>query len=829
MAVGAGIRILTAFGRGSATTARVAGRGTMGAARASGRVLTRARKALVGGGILGGGALGIKGLIGGALAGLANQNKKEDHAFRTPEIGEALENQDNNIESIKASDLFSEIKIDPVNIIPELGPEEGEYAIHLNLIIERVAKLESQVATQNGLINKLFGATHKLHEHERRESLDRKRKASEDNIEKKNRSRLFTGAKEFVEAKAGGVQKAIKAALGAASLIAAGVISEAMADVEQGIELPNVESLDIGSMTLPELTEEIGYGIVNYSAAAAGATVGAGLTPETKKGRSRSRSRSRSTTPNVETPSPSSTASAAGGVSQANNKAGFFKRQLDKMMRHADSFKSRIRSITGTVSNWFSKLKGFGRLVTRFVTRLGVAIVAVIELFRFVRNQIEFFATGEITEEEFHDLNKEQMNRVIGRIGLPVIFGVLGGSLGSVVPVLGNISGFAIGVIAGMFAETAYTTLGGDRIMEAVYDSLFIGEDAPMKAIMNSVGSIITTTYNAAQTAKNVAGTIWNYSPANFAIQAGKRTVSTVGGWFGDDTEESEIPIITHEEAIRELDAEWANETQQGEWHAKLVRARSMQNSSSKEFRERGRRVERELLAEISRTNNREPGIETRENVPHIEVQVTRSATDGLRENTGVMAYNPDTGVFERVSNTIVNNTSVNNQNSNTTVNNTNIEQASPAANISSITNVNRTKWWQPEWATPEQKEHWNEIYRTAEHAKTMGPQGRTIAENHIQDIDNKIQVAYQERFGETYPEVSVVPSNSTNVVNNITPNIQTTETKPQPIIIPVMQPPQRRVVDDRMSAGMSAVTAAESASPTQSTADRFIEAGYQT
>jgi len=148
--------------------------------------------------IAGGLALGnavLKGL--GSLS--PGQKESSDTSLPTAEqyTSAALAQVETNT-SVRHTDVPAIIEqMEPIrvpDVIPELGPNDGQYAPHLNLIIERIARLESRVNTQSALLDSLRSVIDSAVD--QNEALDRKdeRRRDEAEIEgKKAKPKIGSG------------------------------------------------------------------------------------------------------------------------------------------------------------------------------------------------------------------------------------------------------------------------------------------------------------------------------------------------------------------------------------------------------------------------------------------------------------------------------------------------------------------------------------------------------------------------------------------------------------------------------------------------------------
>lgn len=127
-----------------------------------------------------------------------------------------------------------------------------------------------------------------------------------------------------------------------------------------------------------------------------------------------------------------------------------------------------IKSAIGFLPKWV--LKVFKGLLAKPI-RWYVAFEGIFLLIPAA----EAYMFGTITEDEFHTKAKEAINRCVGLIGgawiVSLIMGLALGTAGTVVPLIGNIGGAALGILIGMFfGENIYRMIGGEVIVNAIYD-----------------------------------------------------------------------------------------------------------------------------------------------------------------------------------------------------------------------------------------------------------------------------------------------------------------------------------------------------------------------
>ena len=102
------------------------------------------------------------------------------------------------------------------------------------------------------------------------------------------------------------------------------------------------------------------------------------------------------------------------------------------------------------------------------------------------------FMFNSISEAEFHTRMKKNINDIVGLIGgtwiTTIIFTAIGNVIGSFVPIFGNIAGTILGVTMGvLFGEDVYKIIGGNDIVDAMYDYFFLGKKTTMKELGNKI------------------------------------------------------------------------------------------------------------------------------------------------------------------------------------------------------------------------------------------------------------------------------------------------------------------------------------------------------
>lgn len=506
-------------------------------------------------------------------------------------------------ERINVADLFKEVKVDRVSIVPELGPEEDKYQRHLNLIIERVAHLESEVATQNNLINKLRGGTKEVFEQNRRADLEEKRRRSEDDIEqgfiRRNIGTIGDKVKSITSDITGAVSRAGKTIAAVAALfLTSNVLSEtAESDEERQKRSYDIirdwfssadeddEFSDVESKSSDQV-EELVRSLTTETAATAGAARGSGLrrffagataaTPTSVPGAtvgqtvtmtnargvqslvvmdeildtvdSRGRPQVRVTpdsggasfavaddaiTGGVDrTIRPTTTATATGALTQSSRKANIFRRSFNKFANAVRAFVTK----SGQILNALKNGTGFVLKATaRYFSRVVLGLFVLYEAVDAIRRNIQMFGSDEMTEEEFHIGNKEQINRIIGQLGLPIIAAFVGAKFAGIIGAIfglgvgglpAAIIGFIAGLVAGIGAEQWYRGSALSEFIDSIYDSIFMDDDGRLKGLIPAIEAWMEKTN--AEKAVDVAKFAFTFTPTGLGMELSRRGASAL-------------------------------------------------------------------------------------------------------------------------------------------------------------------------------------------------------------------------------------------------------------------------------------------------------------
>lgn len=478
-----------------------------------------------------------------------------------------------DVERVRAVDLFQDVEVEPRQIVPELGPEEDRYDRHLNLIIERVASLESEVSTQNRLIAKLRSGTENLYEQNRRENLEEKRRRSEDDIERGFFRRKADDLKDKVSstismAKDGFFTVAKTAAIGGALLAAGaalGRVDEFLDDEERqkrSIELFRDWRADEFDEDAEDLFQTLATEVVTVSGAAIGSRFGIGtlerfglVTPEPTPGPPMRPSISPGQTvayttaagvgrqaefvrmldtvdsagrPQVQVRLSGATfaipetaitrISPVGAIrpSEVTRNANIFMRSIERFQRAAQAMRSKTNEITAALRNLSisatGAMKSFFTAALNYFVKVVVGTYLLFELVRFAKNNIGLYVSGEISLEEYHENNKAQMHRIVGKLGVPYVAGVVGGKTGALLGALFGITGIVGlgivgmlgGVLFGIAAEMYYRGSVLAEFLDAMYDSIYVDDDAPLRNLMPRIQSVVDRVMSSVETHREI-------------------------------------------------------------------------------------------------------------------------------------------------------------------------------------------------------------------------------------------------------------------------------------------------------------------------------------
>ena len=370
------------------------------------------------------------------------------------------------------------VSVDEEKIIPKEGPNEGLYAEHLNLIIQRVASLESSVDTQNKIIAKLTEAVKKKTEDDRKENLRRKRKEDEDDVENKNAFSYLKDAKQAyhdTKDKAESLFAKIAKAVGYA-------ITGSVAGLVMGFGDEIATFVEYAIPVMDTTFEAATRGIAASAGMAAGAStkvaqsaqfmnkmgaVAQGTVKVATPSAVPALTSAVSTGTKVATTVQAALPAAGNTLATANKwRAGLMKMKgiFDAIAKASDSMAAKINALAAKLpASVVEKISSGAKSVLKWYL--------IAEAITFMLKVLDRFTLGLMSVAEFHESNKAQLNRLARGLGAPYLMTFILTVAGSVFPVLGNIAGGLAGLLIGIILGPAvYDLLGIEHIINAFYD-----------------------------------------------------------------------------------------------------------------------------------------------------------------------------------------------------------------------------------------------------------------------------------------------------------------------------------------------------------------------
>jgi len=494
--------------------------------------------------IKGGAAAGALGGLGAAINEMMSGDEAKEMQTLPATVTQAAANTEKAKKrertEFNAADVLEGTLIPRQDIIPELGPEEGQYSQHLNLIIERVARLEEEVYRQSLLLNKVASIIDEQTEFQKSESIKEERRYDEEQVEEQSTVSKIIDAGVGM-AKAYGAAAGVKygaiagmAALWAGSEVAADELEDnttPMDDVFDTLEFVEETALKAtmgvaalrGTPVGPKVAEAA-KGMAEKTKAKAvkassplvkGVKNVAGVAKDLKtdlmKGPGAKPPSTQLTVVKPKTPMIGTTPNAAKAIPPQINNAAKYQKYLANMK----SAQGLITKISKKAGEWTTATQNFIKSLpsrfAQFIKFLGKNIVKwalIIEAIMFMIRSTELLLLGSITEEEWHKGNKEQINKIISLFGAPWVIAKIGFLVGSVIPVLGNAAGGVAGLIIGViWGDKIYTAIGMDKLVSALYDFIVLGKTDGLKSCWNGLVSWVTKELPAmmAEAAKDVA------------------------------------------------------------------------------------------------------------------------------------------------------------------------------------------------------------------------------------------------------------------------------------------------------------------------------------
>lgn len=149
------------------------------------------------------------------------------------------------------------------------------------------------------------------------------------------------------------------------------------------------------------------------------------------------------------------------------------------LSRSTNSMMARLAQWTSNLGPWFeSRLKSVAKKVIKWVL--------IIEAMRAMINALQMKILGAITEEEWHNRNREQINNIIRILGAPFLVMALFAAAGNMgVPILGGLGGGAAGLITGiLLGDDLFRILKLEILIGGIYDWLVLGDKTKIKSFI---------------------------------------------------------------------------------------------------------------------------------------------------------------------------------------------------------------------------------------------------------------------------------------------------------------------------------------------------------
>lgn len=193
------------------------------------------------------------------------------------------------------------------------------------------------------------------------------------------------------------------------------------------------------------------------------------------------------------------TSTAASGIMQTVNKIADKSKVAKKALQYVNKARTYVSDTAKMAKKWTTKAQeainnlpsGLKKLAKKGLRGI-VKWTIIFEIFNFLWRQTEMFMLGSIDENEWHDGNKKQINRLLKLFGAPWALAMIFGAAGTIIPVLGNIAGGVGGLIVGiLFADTIYDALGFETLVNAFYDFIFRGDLSGFKNIASKAVNFV--------------------------------------------------------------------------------------------------------------------------------------------------------------------------------------------------------------------------------------------------------------------------------------------------------------------------------------------------
>jgi hypothetical protein len=524
---------------------RLLGRGLGAGAKTSGRFAGRIAKYGTAGILLKGGLGYIESLIDQKIAEAALQ----DMGLGGPPdaiLSPFSSDKEAPLKLIKLSDIITAVDIDPKQIVPVLGPDTGPYAIHLNLIIERVASLESAVSNQAKLIAKLEGSIGKYNDTERRVRLEKKRKDKEKDIEGKSWIRgvgsTVLNKGKNVGRNLASIIKPFLLPVAALALATAGYLEE---DEKEKTGEGYIEKVTGQKIETVGDAFEAALGVVDkveafiltpaFVAMTKTQELAAAGTKVAKNIRDAATGIAMQGVMTVDSfktavKSNSTFAAVAGkfGNTQKTAKASKFIAGLDKASAFFRWIASKAGSILSAVGGLLSKIP---KKILDLVKWTGKSVVKwyfIIQALEAIRRNVWAWLTDSLTEEMFHTENKKQINTIIKTLGPTWALTTIGLMTGPAALVAAP-TGFIVGLF---FGEKIYDMINFEKVVSIFYDMIVWGVTEGIPALWKGIKAIFDKEFykmignTIKDVGKDIADTVVDLS--NTTIEGAKQSFENV-------------------------------------------------------------------------------------------------------------------------------------------------------------------------------------------------------------------------------------------------------------------------------------------------------------
>ena len=415
-------------------------------------------------------------------------------AIPSIEIDDMVESTAERVDLTVTEPLLADVTIDPTSVVEgyfdgDASPVSAEAAIpagaEIKGISNSVGALSAQIKALQALTDSIDTAT----EQNTKTKRDNERRRDEEDVEKKDS--IFRQGGQVAGVGVGGfLAKWLVPAIALGFAGVANAFADRQADNEE---------------TFSDMVDDLSFleGIEEKYAALTVALGTAGL--NVRKG-----FQAVSATLSAKSATFVQKMSAVSGQAQsAYQKAATTLGKLSKVISAnpvAQAFIAPIRALAGFFSGVSSVLGPAIAQVTAAVNKLPKFMIkffkgflskplkylAIFEIIDTMIDGLMAFMFNSITEEEFHTRTKKNINDIVGLIGgtwiTTIIFTAVGTAIGSVIPIFGNVAGMILGVVMGVvFGEDVYKIIGGDDIVDAIYDYFFLNKKTSMKDLAQKI------------------------------------------------------------------------------------------------------------------------------------------------------------------------------------------------------------------------------------------------------------------------------------------------------------------------------------------------------